>query len=241
MLPTIVFVFIGGLTITLVLSAVKRSYNFNHHQLYQSGFCLALYQLYSVWIHWFSKHGSNWTRLPVGFHYGHPQCCRHSSIRRSSLNYCNDYEISQVSLSVANICDNYFVIRLNNDNISDAYIYNVKQKHKRPIVKSVKSIQVLTVFMIGAIVVSGLNQKLIFTNLILPLALLIYLVIDIYQSEHHQLIYATEQSRTPPEQILACNHQLMILIIVVNPKMFISSRGLYTFDNLSVISRGMII
>ena len=117
----------------------------------------------------------------------------------------------------------------------------MKQKHKRPIVKSVKSIQVLTVFMIGAIVVSGLNQKLTFTNLILPLALLIYLVIDIYQSEHHQLIYATEQSRTPPEQILACNHQLMILIIVVNPKMFISSRGLYTFDNLSVISRGMII
>lgn len=75
----------------------------------------------------------------------------------------------------------------------------MKQKHKRPIVKSVKSIQVLTVFMIGAIVVSGLNQKLTFTNLILPLALLIYLVIDIYQSEHHQLIYATEQSRTPPE------------------------------------------
>ena len=49
MLPTIVFFFIGGLTITLVLSAVKRSYNFNDHQLYQSGFCLqitlALYQL----------------------------------------------------------------------------------------------------------------------------------------------------------------------------------------------------
>ena len=162
MLPTIVFFFIDGLTITLVLSTVKRSYNLNDH--HQSGFCLKIICLIFVLVigslstydrYEFTDFQSmqviglaSLLGFTMGIHnavviqaFGDPPSTTAMTMR-----------LVKLSLSVANICDYYLVIRLNNDNISDAYIYNVKQKHKRPIVKSVKSIQVLTAFMIGAIV-----------------------------------------------------------------------------------------
>jgi uncharacterized membrane protein YoaK (UPF0700 family) len=209
MLLTIVFFFIGGLTITLVLSAAKRSYNLNDHQLYQSGFCLEIIFLLFVLVvgTLSTNNGYEFTDFQsiqvigiaslLGFTMGIHNAVIIQVFLDPPSTTAMTMRLVKLSLSVANICDYYLLIRSNM--YCDDYVYNVKEKHKAAIKESLKSIQSLTAFVTGAIVVSGINQKLTFPNLILPIILLIYLVIDIYQSEHHQLIDATEQSQTPVE------------------------------------------
>lgn len=208
MLLTIVFFFIGGLTITLVLSAVKRSFTLNDHQLYQSGFCLEIMCLIFVPVigTLSTYNGYEFTDIQsiqvigiaslLGFTMGIHNAVIIQAFRDPPSTTAMTMRLVKLSLSVAKICDYYLIIRSNdNDNIDDAYVYNVKEKHKTIMKESVQSILVLTAFVIGAISVSGLNQKLMFPNLSLPIVILIYLVNDIYQSEHHQLIDATEQSQ----------------------------------------------
>jgi hypothetical protein len=108
----------------------------------------------------------------------------------------------KLSISVANMLEHYtaknsYNLKLNQSSsnsdtllaciiIDDTHLAQINQNYDLAIEKTLASIQPVVAFVIGAIVASGVNLKLTFPNLIIPIALLILLVIDIYRSKGNQ-------------------------------------------------------
>jgi hypothetical protein len=129
----------------------------------------------------------------------------------------------KLSISVANMLEHYtaknsYNLKLNQSSsnsdtlltciiIDDTHLAQINQNYDLAIEKTLASIQPVVAFVIGAIVASGVNLKLTFPNLIIPIALLILLVIDIYRSKGNQSTDddgdGTEPTRTATASELA--------------------------------------
>jgi len=96
--------------------------------------------------------------------------------------------------------------------IDDTHLAQINQNYDLAIEKTLTTIQPVVAFVIGAIVASGVNLKLTFPNLIIPIVLLILLVIDIYRSKgNHSTATTTDDCDGTEPTRTATSSELAVL------------------------------
>lgn len=212
--------FLGGLFITLILFQLRRCHKLNKHSLVIVAFCfeilcLLLALIIGVMINYYGYNFNSIDSVQVivmssllGFTMGIHNGATIEAIKDPPSTTVLTMTLVKLSISVANILEHYTVknsynLKLNqsrsiNSNtllaciiIDDTHLAQINQNYDLAIEKTLTSIQPVVAFVIGAIVASGVNLKLTYPNLIIPITLLILLVIDIYRSKGNHSTDAT--------------------------------------------------
>jgi len=211
--------FLGGLFITLILFQLRRCHQLNKHSLVIVAFCfeilcLLLALIIGVMINYYGYNFNSIDSVQVivmssllGFTMGIHNGATIEAIKDPPSTTVLTMTLVKLSISVANILEHYKVknsynLKLNqsrsNSNtllaciiIDDTHLAQINQNYDLAIEKTLTTIQPVVAFVIGAIVASGVNLKLTFPNLIIPIVLLILLVIDIYRSKGNHSTDAT--------------------------------------------------
>lgn len=226
--------FLGGLFITLILFQLRRCHQLNKHSLVIVAFCfeilcLLLALIIGVMINYYGYNFDSIDSVQViamssllGFTMGIHNGATIEAIKDPPSTTVLTMTLVKLSISVANILEHYtaknsYNLKLNQSSsnsdtllaciiIDDTHLAQINQNYDLAIEKTLASIQPVVAFVIGAIVASVVNLKLTFPNLIIPIALLILLVIDIYRSKGNQSTDdgdGTEPTRTATASELA--------------------------------------
>lgn len=227
--------FLGGLFITLILFQLRRCHQLKKHSLVIVAFCfeilcLLLALIIGVMINYYGYNFNSIDSMQVivmssllGFTMGIHNGATIEAIKDPPSTTVLTMTLVKLSISVANILEHYtaknsYKLKLNQSHsnsdtllaciiIDDTHLTQINQNYDLAIEKTLTSIQPVVAFVIGAIVASGVNLKLTFPNLIIPIGLLILLIIDIYRSKGNQSTDdngdSTEPARTATASELA--------------------------------------
>ena len=209
-LTTVLF-FFGGLFITLLLFQLRRCnhHQLNKHSLVIVAFCFEILCLLFALISGvvINYYGYNFDSIDsvqvivmsslLGFTMGIHNGATIEAIKDPPSTTVLTMTLVKLSISVANMLEHYVVKKsyshnkLNHSIASDItviaddddpHLTQINQNYDLAFEKTITSIQPLIAFIIGAIVASGVNLKVTFPNLIIPIGLLMLLVGDIYRS-----------------------------------------------------------